>query len=100
MYTHSRPIELESKAITESADGDAWIFSAYASIFGSKDLGGDVVMPGAFAKSLKENGLPALLWQHKVDEPIGVITEAREERRGLFVRGELPKSDQLVSGRA
>jgi HK97 family phage prohead protease len=94
----SHPVELDAKAISEG--DDAWHFSGYASIFNSKDLGGDVVCPGAFAQSLRDHGNPLLLFQHKQDEcPVGVITEAKEDRRGLYVRGELPKDDTFVAGR-
>jgi phage head maturation protease len=32
----------------KAADADAGSFTGYASIFGNVDLGGDVVLPGAF----------------------------------------------------
>jgi HK97 family phage prohead protease len=70
------------------ADGT---FSGYASLFGIVDLGKDVVEPGAFAKSLgrrKVSGI-RMLYQHDAAQPIGVWTEIREDRRGLFVRGRL-----------
>ncbi len=42
------------------------IFEGYASLFNMRDLGNDVVMPGAFATSLRERGRQGvkLLWQH------------------------------------
>ncbi len=43
----------------------------YASVFDAPDLNGDIVAPGAFAKSLKKNRKPALLYQHAVEAPIG-----------------------------
>ena len=63
------------------------------------DRGRDIVLPGAFKNTLAVNGLPKLLWQHNTDEPIGIITEAREDEKGLFVAGKMPKNDSLVSGR-
>ena len=52
----------------------------------------DIVMPGAFQKSLaawQEKGrLPALLWQHDMAEPIGIYTEMRERELGIGVKGE------------
>jgi uncharacterized protein len=95
---HGAAIEIEHKALREGED--CWSFTGYASIFGTKDLGGDVVVPGAFAKSLREHGMPLLLFQHKVDEaPVGTIVDAKEDRRGLWVKGELPKDDDFVRGR-
>ncbi len=63
----------------------------YASLFGVPDHGGDVVMPGAFAASLRRRGASAVrfLFQHDPAQPIGVWDEIREDRRGLYVRGRL-----------
>lgn len=82
---------------------DFFTFEGYASTFGNIDLGDDVVMPGAFKdtiKELKDNGafLP-VLWQHNHDQPLGIFTEMREDEKGLFVKGRLPKDDTFVSGR-
>ena len=71
-----------------AADGH---FHGYASLFGREDLGRDVVMPGAFARSLAARGPRGvrMLFQHDPAQPIGVWEEIREDRRGLFVRGRL-----------
>jgi phage head maturation protease len=54
-------------------------------------------MPGAFAKSLREHG-PLILFQHKTDDaPVGVCVDAREDKRGLWVKAELPKDDVFVA---
>jgi uncharacterized protein len=66
-------------------------FSGYASVFGVVDSYGDVVEPGAFKASLsawKEKGQsPALLWQHRADEPIGKWTKLEEDEKGLYAEG-------------
>jgi hypothetical protein len=69
-------------------------FSGYASIFGERDLGNDVVMPGAFARSLVQRGASGvrMLFQHDPDEPIGVWTAIEEDARGLHVVGRLTRS--------
>ncbi len=66
-------------------------FEGYASLFGVADLGGDLVMPGAFHDSLARRGPRGvkMLWQHNPSEPIGIWEEIREDARGLFVRGKL-----------
>jgi uncharacterized protein len=66
-------------------------FEGYASLFDLPDLGKDVVAPGAFAGSLARRGPRGirLLWQHDPSEPIGQWLLLREDRRGLFVRGQL-----------
>lgn len=88
-------------------------FTAYASVFGNVDSYGDVVVKGAFAKTLatwaaKDAVLP-LLFGHRLDDPdynIGHIVTATEDDRGLLVTGQLdlesPKAQQvyrLLKGR-
>jgi Escherichia/Staphylococcus phage prohead protease len=78
------PVDLKSV----EADGT---FSGYASLFGTVDLGQDLVMPGAFRESLQTRGARGvkLLFQHDPNEPIGVWLELNEDARGLFARGRL-----------
>lgn len=91
-------VDLEEKAIKEH--DDVWEITGYGSIFNNVDLGNDVVVPGAFQKSLRENGMPLLLFNHKMeDAPIGTVTEAKEDKRGLWFKAELPKDDSFVAGR-
>ena len=63
----------------------------YASLFGVKDLAGDVVASGAFARTLRDKspGAIKLLYQHYAAEPIGLLSAAQEDARGLFIAGEL-----------
>ena len=75
------------------ASGDTGTFEGYGSIFNITDKGGDIVVPGAFAETLaaqKAAGrLPAMLWQHRQAEPIGVYTSMEEDAVGLKVKGQL-----------
>lgn len=68
-------------------------FSGYGSTFGDIDHYNDIVVKGAFKDTLQQweskGRLPALLWQHNHDEPIGVYTEMREGTKGLEVEGQL-----------
>lgn len=66
-------------------DQDEGTFEAIVSVFGNKDLVGDVVMPGAFSKSLqhwKSAGDPIpIYWSHRLDDPtynIGAVEQAEE----------------------
>ncbi|MGF1500812.1 MAG: HK97 family phage prohead protease, partial [Paracoccaceae bacterium] len=63
----------------------------YASLFGVADHGGDVVMPGAFAGSLRRRGPRDIrfLFQHDPAQPIGVWHEVAEDVSGLRVEGEI-----------
>jgi HK97 family phage prohead protease len=79
------------KAADVSATGE---FGGYASTFGGPpDSYGDVIVEGAFAKSLaahKSAGtLPALLWSHDPSAPIGKWLSLSEDSKGLAVTGRL-----------
>lgn len=60
----------------------------YASRFGVKDQGGDVVVKGAFEKSLSRRS-PIMLWQHDPSRPIGRWTSVKEDEKGLHVKGQI-----------
>ncbi|GLK84924.1 HK97 family phage prohead protease [Ancylobacter defluvii] len=66
-------------------------FEGYAALFARVDLGRDLIVRGAFARSLAERGAGGvrMLFQHDPAEPIGIWTELREDATGLFVRGRL-----------
>lgn len=75
-----------------------WQFSGYASTFGNVDQGGDVVLRGAFAESIRQRfetkALPKtkLLWQHDSDEPIGQPVVLKEDDRGLYSEFKLSRT--------
>lgn len=66
-------------------------FEGYASLFGMEDLGRDVIAQGAFRESLQQRGTSGvkLLFQHDANQPIGVWTGLREDKRGLYAEGRL-----------
>ncbi|MBZ9674544.1 HK97 family phage prohead protease [Mesorhizobium sp. ES1-1] len=76
----------EFKAVGDDNSGE---FEGYGSVFGVVDSYNEVVDKGAFVDSLAKNGLPKLLLQHSTWMVGGVYLEAREDERGLFVRGKL-----------
>jgi HK97 family phage prohead protease len=80
-------IPLELKAL-ESGQ-----FEGYGSTFGNVDLGGDVVMKGAFEESLanwrKSGDWPQMFWMHRPDMVPGVWLDMHEDTKGLKVKGEL-----------
>lgn len=78
---------LDLKGVSEEGE-----FEGYASKFGDRDQGGDVVMKGAFTNSLKQRKGAAgvkMLWQHEASQPIGVWEEVTEDAKGLKVKGRL-----------
>ena len=69
------------------------VVAGYASLFGRRDQGGDVVQKGAYAVSLKalaaQGRAVKMLWQHDPAQPIGVWDEVREDATGLYVKGRI-----------
>ena len=78
----------EIKAV--NADGTV---EGYGSVFGVRDNYDDVISNGAFIQSLKDHKaagtMPAMLWQHDADKPIGIWTEMVEDEKGLRIKGQL-----------
>lgn len=87
------PHELKRAAPLARADA-AGVIEGYASLFGVVDTSGDMVMPGAFKRSLQKRSAAGvkMLWQHQASEPIGVWTAIDEDARGLAVVGRLDLS--------
>lgn len=89
MLTKQRlDMPLTLKTVSDSGE-----FEGYGSVFGVKDSHSDIVMPGAFQKSLaawsRKGRLPSLLWQHNMAEPIGIYSVMSEDDVGLYVKGRL-----------
>lgn len=87
---------MEFKSFRFKADsvGEDGVFTGYASTFGNKDLGGDIVVPGAFDQWLSEwkagevAPLP-ILDNHDPNKVLGVYSEFSTDEKGLWVKGEL-----------
>lgn len=79
----------EFKFLDGDADKKIGTIEGYGAIFGNKDDTGDIIAPGAFTETLRKNGLPVMLLQHKSDRVVGIWTSAVEDERGLFLKGEL-----------
>lgn len=80
-----KSFECELKADEGSGPGG---FELYAAVFGNKDRQGDIIEPGAFDNlpDFERDGWGAI--NHKgYDLPIGYITSAEQDVRGLKVRG-------------
>lgn len=89
MSTRNRYLERPFALKAIEANGT---FSGYASVFGELDWYNDIVMPGAFQKTIAKfvemkRKVP-MLWQHNSREPIGVYTKLVEDQYGLYVEGE------------
>jgi Escherichia/Staphylococcus phage prohead protease len=94
----------------EAGGNPAGTFEGYGSVFNNEDLGGDVMCPGAFGKSLdlhKSRGtMPKMLLNHgsmgappfggndpMADLPIGKWKAMSEDGHGLQVKGRLINLD-------
>jgi HK97 family phage prohead protease len=86
-HTRRRLVRLSAPAQLETLGRDQ--FEGYASLFGVPDSAGDVVAPGAFARSLRDFSRIRLLYQHVASEPIGVWEQMIEDSTGLYVRGRI-----------
>jgi HK97 family phage prohead protease len=77
----------------QAETGGAVTVAGYASLFGIRDRGGDVVMPGAYAAALARMAARGervrMLWQHDQGQPIGIWDRVVEDARGLHVTGRI-----------
>ncbi len=69
--------------------GEQGSFTGLAAVYGTVDYQGDVIEPGAFTKTLADKGSEVpILWQHDLNEPIGLGTVA-DSADGLQIKGSL-----------
>lgn len=80
---------LEVKA--DGEDADYLTIAGYGAVFGNKDGGADIIMPGAFKESIGTGVKVKMLWQHDPNYPIGVWDEMREDETGLYMKGRISK---------
>jgi HK97 family phage prohead protease len=84
---------LEHKRVSMIVDDVAedGTIRGYGSVFGNVDLGGDIVAPGAFKRSIKaRKSKPVpMLWNHNPEHPIGKWTILEEDERGLKLEGRM-----------
>lgn len=80
----TKGFNLEIKSLDE-----AGTFEGLASVYGNVDSYGDIVMPGAFTRTLKERGNECVvLNQHNQREPIG-LGKLGDSEKGLTINGQL-----------
>lgn len=86
----------------EATAADTREITGYGAVFGNVDSYGDVIAPGAFAKSLAEikagtRPMPAMLLSHNPEAlPVGKWTDMSEDGHGLRVKGFLLDTTQGV----
>jgi len=73
-------------------------FAGYAALFDIADAGRDTIRRGAFARTLAaRSDLLPLYWQHRPDQPIGVIEQVSEDARGLRVIARIERPDSRAA---
>lgn len=87
METKELPASFELKELNESK-GE---FEGHAAVFNQEDDRGDIILPGAFTKSLHKHPKQRvkMLLEHDTKAHIGRWDEIREDETGLFVKGHL-----------
>lgn len=85
---YTKALSLVDSNFKESGDG---AYSGYAAVTGNTDLGGDIILKGAFSEWLEkaDTSRVRVLWQHDWNNPIGKTLSMREDDNGLAVDGEL-----------
>jgi HK97 family phage prohead protease len=76
----SAPLRLEEF----KAAGDEWLVSGYASTWNNVDLGGDVVLAGAFDRTLADGHRVKFLHSHDPRMVLGVPKALKTDKKGLF----------------
>ena len=75
------------------ADENAGIIKGYGSYFGNKDSDSDIIVKGAYTKTIQENGERVkYLYQHDMNQPIGKMRELYEDDKGLVFVAEIAKT--------
>jgi HK97 family phage prohead protease len=89
--------QVKSQFEIKGVDEKKGIVEGYASIFNNIDSDLDMIMPGAFAKTIQERGpkcaRPRIkhLWQHNSFEPIAIPIELAEDEKGLYFVSQFGK---------
>lgn len=75
-------------------DTNQGIVTGYFAMFGSKDLDGDIIEPGAFSKTIQERGpkgkaLIKYLLDHDRNKAVAKIDELYEDSKGLYYEAKV-----------
>lgn len=99
IYTKNRDklINFKNIPIKEAnADESNRTVSGYLAAFGNIDLDQDIIMPGAFIKSITDHGPQSesaqkiiYLYMHNMSEPIGQFKVLEEDETGLYFEADI-----------
>ena len=74
------------------------VVTGYFSSFGNVDSDGDMILPGAFKKTLQENGPESIkqrilhLYQHDATRPVAKPSVLKEDMKGLYFESTIAKT--------
>lgn len=86
---------INTPASFKDVDGKKGIVTGYFASFNNKDSDGDIILPGAFLKSIGDTGPhssnPRIkhLLNHNPEQPLGVITSLQEDAKGLVYESQI-----------
>jgi HK97 family phage prohead protease len=81
------------KALGEGEpDGPAYVVEGYVATYGNTDLGGDVILPGAFDATLGAGHKVRFLRQHDHSKVLGVVLGLKSDEHGLHGRFKISRT--------
>jgi HK97 family phage prohead protease len=89
-----RDYKIKSDGEITDLDIEKRIVTGYAAKFGNVDLHGDMIMPGAFSKTIKERGVNGkneiwFLHDHDSSKPLGKPQVLKEDSFGLYFEAKI-----------
>jgi len=83
--------------LVKDVDTEGRTVTGYFAAFHNKDTDGDVIIPGAFTKSVKERGPEGKgrifhLWQHWTSDILGKPHVLKEDAHGLYFESKIAKT--------
>lgn len=69
--------------------GEDGTIEGYAATYGNVDHGGDIILPGAFARTIKGRSTLPMLLYHDTRRPVGVWNAFEDSSKGLKLKGRV-----------
>jgi HK97 family phage prohead protease len=70
-------------------------FSGYAAFKGNVDSHNDIILDGAFKRTLRNRKQFPILYGHDPMKPVGISTVMKEDKSGLYTEGQIDLSTDL-----
>jgi len=86
------PILEVKEAPAGDGEAPAYLVEGYVAAFNNKDLGGDVILPGAFDASLAAGHKVRFLRQHDHSKVLGTVLELKADAHGLRGRFRISRT--------